>query len=241
MGNTILAMLEENAPSFSKGQKRIARYILADLQKAALMTAGMLAKETEVSESTVVRFAAELGYAGFPQMQKALQDALMEHLISATARPGKSCMQMLDGEEFSKAVRSILDARRIYLIANGANAALASYLGYHLDKLFPDVHILSSASNKLHHAGAEDVAIVFDFPPYSVEIEKTAAYCGDSGTKVIGITSSERSPICPKCDCLFFVFSERTNFGYSLSEAFSFVEALLQACMFGKEVKTDEV
>ena len=81
--DSILTLLTQRAPSFSKGQSRIARFILLDLQKAAMLTAGALGKETEVSESTVVRFATELGYDGYPQMQKAMQDALVERFSAA--------------------------------------------------------------------------------------------------------------------------------------------------------------
>lgn len=73
MSRNVLHAIEESMPSFSKGQKRIAGYILANYDKAAFMTARRLGVIAHVSESTVVRFAVHLGYDGYPSMQKALR------------------------------------------------------------------------------------------------------------------------------------------------------------------------
>ena len=62
MNRDILAVIQENAPTFSKGQRKIANFILESYDKAAFMTASRLGKKVGVSESTVVRFASELGY-----------------------------------------------------------------------------------------------------------------------------------------------------------------------------------
>lgn len=229
--NNILAILEEKAPSFSKGQKRIARYILSDLQKAALLTAGALGRETEVSESTVVRFAVELGYEGFPQMQKALQAALMDRL--SEGKP-ESLSQNFQKEAVSGAVQMVLSARRIYLIAQGQEKVLADYMGTCLEKRFPDVHILALDSGKLQHIGAEDTAVVFSFPAYSRGTEEMAALCRNAGAKVIGITNSERSPICASCDLCLFVNAEQKPYGLSLVRPMALVEQLL-ATLGGNE------
>lgn len=224
--NNILTALEEKAPSFSKGQKRIARFILSDLQKAALLTAGALGKETEVSESTVVRFAAELGYEGFPQMQKALQDALVER-FSAGKTDDPS--QGIQKESLLSAARMLTSARRIYLIAMGAEKVLAVYMGNCLESRFPDVHILSTDSGKLRHISAEDVVVVFSFPAHTQEMEETAARCRNGGAKVIGITNSELAPICSSCDVCLFANAEQRSYGLSLVKPMLLVEQLLDA------------
>lgn len=224
--NNILAALEEKAPSFSKGQKRIARFILSDLQKAALLTAGALGKETEVSESTVVRFAVELGYEGFPQMQKALQDALVERFSPERADDSSQSMQK---EALSEAARMLTSARRIYLIAVGAEKVLAEHMSNCLENRFPDVHILSTDSGKLQHISAEDTVVAFSFPAHALEMEETAARCRNTGAKVIGITNSERAPICNSCDVCLFANAEQKSYGLSLVKPMLLVEQLLAA------------
>lgn len=224
--NSILAVLEEKAPSFSKGQKRIARFILSDLQKAAMLTAGALGKETEVSESTVVRFASELGYEGFPQMQKALQDALVERFsVERTI----DLSQGIQKENLAKAARILTSARRIYLIVMGAERVLADHMGNCLENRFPDVHILFTDSGKLRHIGAEDAVVVFSFSANPRAMEEAAVCCRNTGAKVIGITSSERAPICNSCDVCLFANAEQRTYGLSLSKPMLLVEQLLAA------------
>lgn len=229
MGKNILDILEQKAPAFSKGQKRIARYILSDLRKVAFLTAGALAKETEVSESTVVRFAAELGYDGFPQMQKALQDALMDRFGDGAPIPSKIQMEGME-----TVARALCDARRIYLIAKGEEKILAAYMGNCLEKHFPDIHILFENSGKLQFIGAEDAAVVFSFSPYCRETEEMAAFCHNAGAKVIGITSSDNSPICKSCHESLFVKGEQMPWGLSLTRPMGLVDQLLHILIPGK-------
>ena len=82
MNHDILTLIQENMPTFSKGQKKIANFILESYDKAAFMTASRLGKRVGVSESTVVRFAAELGYDGYPDMQRSLQKMIRNRLTS---------------------------------------------------------------------------------------------------------------------------------------------------------------
>ena len=235
MDRNILSVLEENSNTFSKGQKRIARYLLSNLSKGAFLTAGALGKETEVSESTVVRFATELGYDGFPQMQKALQDALMNRFHAGKDAPGYEVAHLIKSEAFSACVQAISSARRVYLIARGTEAVLAEYMGNFLEKQFADVHIVTPDSNKLRHAGAEDVALIFSFSPYHRETEELATRCYSAGVKVLGITNSERSSICRNCAYCLFIDAEQRPCGLSLVRPMALVEEMLNALISGKE------
>ncbi len=230
MNENILSILEEKASAFSKGQKRIAGYILSDLQKAAFLTAGALGKETEVSESTVVRFATELGFSGFPQMQKALQRALVDRFGGGVAAP-----KDLQEEAIAGAAQILSSARRIYLIALGEDKLLSEYMGYSLEKYFPDVHTICANSGKLKFAGAEDAAIVFSFSSFNREAEVMAAACHSAGVKIIGVTDSERSPICVSCHCCLFAKPEQTPWGSSLARPISLIERLLSALIPGEK------
>ena len=237
MNKNILSILEERISSFSKGQKRIARYILSDLPKAAFLTAAAFGKETEVSESTVVRFATELGYDGFPQMQKALQDALVGRFCDGNTGNSPATVQK---EAVTKAGHAISSARRIYLIAQGTEKMLADYMGSCLEKTFADVHILSVNSGKLRHIGAEDVAVVFSFPPYVQVVTEMAAHCRNTGAKVVGITNGENAPIYTDCDHCLFANVDNKPYGLSLLKPMTLVEELLAAVICGKDGGANE-
>ena len=238
MDKNILSTLEERISSFSKGQRRIARYILSDLKKAAFMTAYALGKETEVSESTVVRFATELGYDGFPQMQKALQDALVGRFCDGNTGNSPATVQK---EAVAEAAQAVSSARRIYLIAQGAEKLLADYVGSCLEKTFADVHILSADSGKLRHIGAEDVAVVFSFPPYDPLVTEMAAHCRKAGAKVVGITNSENAPIYANCDHCLFAKADHKPYGLSFIKPMALAEELLDAVISGKDGSANEI
>ena len=153
MNRDILAVIQENMDSFSKGQKRIANYILESYDKAAFMTASKLGKRVSVSESTVVRFAAELGYDGYPSMQKSLQKMIRNRLTSvqrievANDRIGdqdvldmvlqsdidkiRQTLDEIDRDSFENATDAIVAARRIYVIGVRSAAAIATFLGFY--------------------------------------------------------------------------------------------------------------
>ena len=238
MDKNILSILEERISYFSKGQKRIARYILSDLSKAAFLTAAAFGKETEVSESTVVRFATELGYDGFPQMQKALQDALVGRFCDGNTGNSPATVQK---EAVTKAGHAISSARRIYLIAQGAEKLLADSMGSCLEKTFADVHILSVNSGKLRHIGAEDAAIVFSFPPYDPVVAEMAAHSRNAGAKVVGITNGENAPIYTDCDHCLFANADHKPYGLSLLKPMTLVEELLAAVICGKDGGANEI
>ncbi len=238
MDKNILSILEDRISSFSKGQRRIARYILSDLKKAAFMTAYALGKETDVSESTVVRFATELGFDGFPQIQKALQDALVGRFCDGNTGNSPATVQK---EAAAEAAQAVSSARRIYLIAQGAEKMLADYMGSCLEKTFADVHILSTNSGKLRHIGAEDAAVVFSFPPYDPVVAEMAAHSRNAGAKVVGITNSENAPICAACDHCLFAKADHKPYGLSLLKPMALAEELLDAVISGKDGSANEI
>ena len=147
-----LSILQQKEQSFSKGQKRIARYITEQYDKAAFMTANRLGKTVGVSESTVVRFAVDLGFDGYPSMQKAMREMVLNRLTSvqrievANDRFGdqdvvsmvlhsdmeklRQTGETLDRQQFQTAVNAILRAKRVYIIGVRSAAPLANFLGY---------------------------------------------------------------------------------------------------------------
>ena len=168
MRTNLTAHITQLLPGFSKGQRRIAAYILEHYDEAAYMTANCLGKTVGVSESTVVRFAAELGYEGYPQLQKAIQELVRSKLTSVqrveVSRARMRDEEVLDSvmtydmanirqtleelprEVFDEAVRDLVDARRVYVFGAGSCRPLANFLAYYLKLLLPDICLISTSS-----------------------------------------------------------------------------------------------
>lgn len=218
----ILTNIHNKLTTFSKGQRRIATYILESYDKAAFLTAGALGKITQVSESTVVRFAAELGYDGYPAMQRALQEMVLNRLTSVQRievtdeRLGEQDVvstilqadmdrlrhtnEHLDREAFSGAVEALLQARCIYVLGVRSSAALASSLSYYLHYMFENVRLITTPSTsevfeQLVRISPQDAVIGISFPRYSTATGKALQYCREAGAQVIALTDSETAPI----------------------------------------------
>ena len=201
MNRDILTLLKENMPGFSKGQRRIAQYILESYDKAAFMTANRLGKNVGVSESTVVRFAVDLGFDGYPSMQKAIQEMVLTRLTSEQ---------------------------------------LANFLGYYLNYMFNNVHVVSGLSEgemfeKIVSVNSDDAVIAFSFPRYSVSTTNGARYCCSAGATVIGITDSKLSPLGQCCDHVLVAKSDMVSLVDSLVAPLSIINALIVAIAAKKE------
>lgn len=262
MSYDILALLQEKEPTFSKGQKRIARYITEDYDKAAFMTANRLGKTVGVSESTVVRFAVDLGFDGYPEMQKAMQEMVLNRLTAvqrievASNRIGdqdvvsmvlhsdmeklRQTGEVLSREEFSAAVNAILKAKRVYILGVRSTAPLANFLGYYLNYMFNNVHVVSGFGTvemfeKIVGITSEDVLIAFSFPRYSSSTTKGAKYCRSTGATVIGITDSRLSPLGVNSDHVLIAKSDMVSLVDSLVAPLSIVNALIVAIAAKRE------
>ncbi len=262
MSEDILSLLEYKMPTFSKGQKRIAALICESYDKAAFMTASCLGKQAGVSESTVVRFAMELGYDGYPQMQKAMQEMVLNRLTSVqrmgvtTDRIGSQDVvttvlhtdaeklrqtgETVDRAAFQAAVQDILGAKSIYILGVRSASALASFFGYYLQYMFSRVHIITDSSSgemleQLINVSPNDVVVAFSFPRYSSSTVQGVAYCRNAGAKVIGITNSMVSPLAEYCDRVLVAKSDMVSIVDSLVAPLSLVNALIVALAAGKE------
>jgi len=261
MREDILAVLQSHAAGFSKGQRRIAAYITENYNKAAFMTANRLATTVGVSESTVVRFASELGYNGYPSMQKAMQEMVMNHLTSvqrmeaANDRIGQDVVssvlqsdmeklrqsaETVNREHFRSTVDALLKSRRIYVIGVRSAAALANFAGYYLNYIFDNVHIITATGcsemfEELVNVTADDAVLAFSFPRYSTSTLKAAQYCNELGATVIGITNSNLSPLTKYCDYVLAAKSDMVSLVDSLVAPLSVVNALLVALAAARE------
>ena len=262
MSADILALLQEKYPEFSKGQRRIAQYITESYDKAAFMTANKLGKTVGVSESTVVRFAVDLGFDGYPSMQKAMQEMVLNRLTSvqrievANDRIGdqdvvsmviQSDMEKLrqtgetvDRAEFQAAVDAILSAKRVYVVGVRSVAPLANFLGYYLNYMFNNVRIITASGTgemfeQIVGTNADDVVIAFSFPRYSSATVKAAQYCRSTGAKVIAITDNRQSPLAKNSDHVICAKSDMVSLVDSLVAPLSVVNALIVAIAAKRE------
>ena len=256
MRHDILAILQANERSFSKGQRRIAHYILESYDKAAFMTANILGKTVGVSESTVVRFAMELGYDGYPSMQKALQEVVVNRLTAAqrievtNSRIGdrdvlstvfqsdlerlRQTSETIDRVAFDAAVNTVLGAERVFIIGVRSAAPLAGFLGYYLNYMFQNVHIITASGTgemfeKIVGINERDAVIAFSFPRYSATTAKAAQYCRSRGVTVIGITDTKLSPLGEASDYVLTAKSNMLSLVDSLVAPMSVVNALIVA------------
>ena len=261
MNEDILALIQDKFSTFSKGQKRIATFITEEYDKAAFMTAAKLGQTTNVSESTVVRFATELGYSGYPAMQKAMQEMVLNRLTSAQrleiandrmgqdvvttvlqsdAEKLRQTAETIDRDDFSTVVNAVLRAKRIYLLGVRSAAALANFAGYYLNYMFSNVKVITTSGagemfEQLVNVEEDDVVLAFSFPRYSTATIKAAQYCRSVGATVISITNSYGSPLAQCGDYVLVAKSDMASFADSLVAPLSLVNALLVALSVGRE------
>lgn len=256
MNHDILTLIQENMHTFSKGQKRIGAFILESYDKAAFMTASKLGKIVGVSESTVVRFAAELGYDGYPDMQKTLQKMIRNRLTSVQRievtndRIGdqdllsmvlqsdiekiRLTLEELDRDSFEQVVDAIVSARKIYIIGVRSSAAIATFLTFYFNLIFDNVvevsaNTASEVFERLLRVGEGDVVIGVSFPRYSSRTIQAMSFARDRGATTIAITDSEASPLVPISTYTMKARSDMASFVDSLVAPLSLVNALLVA------------
>jgi DNA-binding MurR/RpiR family transcriptional regulator len=252
----VLSLISTKMQSFSKGQRKIARFILDYYDKAAFMTASRLGETVGISESTVVRFAADIGYKGYPEMRKALQDMIKNRLTSvqrievskgfiennnipaavfaSDMEKIRSTLEDFDKSSFDAAVDAIVNAKHVYILGLRSSASLASFMGFYLKLLLPGVTVVneSFANNvfeQIMRIEEGDVFIGISFPRYSKRTIKAAKFAKDNGATVIGITDTETSLMAQISTIKLYVRSEMVSFVDSLVAPLSLINALIIA------------
>lgn len=256
MASDILTAIHDRLRTFSKGQRLIAGFILQSYDKAAFMTASKLGKTVGVSESTVVRFAVELGFDGYPSMQKTLQELVRNKLTSvqrieaANDRIGnqdvvstvlqadidtlRKTSEALDRREMAASVDAILRAKHIYIIGVRSSAAIASFLNFYFRNIFDNVSLVSSTATsemfeQLLRVGKDDVVIGISLPRYSSRTVKTMQFAHDSGATIVAITDNPDAPAGKIADHVLAAKSDMVSIVDSLVAPMSVVNALIVA------------
>lgn len=251
----------------SKGQKQLAAYITDNYDKAAFLTAAKLGETVGVSESTVVRFAAHLGYKGYPEFQRALeelvrgrldsvqrmeaaygrisQSGILETVLKADAEKINATLAKMDPEVFDAAVNAILHARDIYVIGIRSCEPLASFLAFYLRMIFDRVHLLQTNSaseifEQMMRIGKEDVIIGISFPRYSMRTLKALEFANNRSAKVITLTDNVHSPMNLYSSCNLLADSDMASVVDSLVAPLSVINALIVALCMKKRTKVAE-
>lgn len=263
--NDLKNRINERYSKMSKGQKLLANYITDYYDKAVFLTASRLGDVVGVSESTVVRFAAQLGYKGYPDFQRALEEMVHQKLSSverikeASAKTNQSgilesvllsdiekikgTLRKIDPNAFALAVDTLLCARRIYVIGIRSCAPLASFLAFYLNYMFEDVALLSTNSSselfeQMVRIGKEDVIVGISFPRYSMRTLKALEFANNRNAKVITLTDSVHSPMNLYSSCNLIAESDMVSIADSLVAPLSVINSLIVALCIRKQ---DEV
>ncbi|MDO4810892.1 MAG: MurR/RpiR family transcriptional regulator [Eubacteriales bacterium] len=264
MSKSVLQTIQSRMDSLSKGQKRIATYILENYDKAAFMTANKLGKTAQVSESTVVRFATELGYDGYPTMQKALQEIIRGKLTSIQRIQASddqmndtdilgtvmqrdmnsihTAIEQVDRSEFNRVVDKLVQAEHIYLLGVRSSSFLAGYLNFYFHLIFQNVTLVQNFSageifEQLVRIGPKDVLVGISFPRYSKMTLNAVHFARDRGAEVIAITDSRMSPLYQLASASLLVRSDMISMVDSMAAPLSLLNALIVAV--GRQKKED--
>lgn len=252
----LLQKIQESIPEFSKGQKLIANYIINHYDKAAFMTAAKLGEIVGVSESTVVRFAIELGFDGYPKLQKVLQelikskltavqrievsfnriseDNILKSVLHSDMEKIKVTLEEIDQNNFNAVVEKILSAKKIYILGVRSSAPLASFLGFYFNLVFDNIRLVHTTSvsemfEQIVRASEGDVVIGISFPRYSTRTIKAMQFVRSQGAATIAITDSYDSPLAQSADYSLIARSDMASFVDSLVAPLSVINALIVA------------
>lgn len=262
MNSQITVRIKRKMSTFSKGQRLIAQYILEHYDKVAFMTASKLGATVGVSESTVVRFATEIGYAGYPELQKAVQemirnkmtslqrlemaanmhdpDSVLQTILSNDIEIIRQTMEETCHHSFYRAAEAIAGARKVYIIGARSSQALATFLSYYLNFIVENVVLINVTSaeeifEQMIRISDQDAIIGISFPRYSTKAVKALDFASSRGAKVVAITDSAVSPLAESADYLLLARSDMASFVDTLVAPLSLINALIVAIAIEKK------
>ena len=254
-GSDLLVRLNKNYKTLSKGQKQLAAYITENYDRAAFITASKMGRIVGVSESTVVRFAYALGYDGYPELQKSLQELIRNKLTSVQRiqltgdlQPNdvlrsvlksdvsniRATIDSIDNASFNAAINALLEAKKVYIVGLMSAAPLAQFLAYYLGFVMDNVVTVSGAMGNIYEdifrIGSEDVCIGISFPRYSNRTIDALDFARGKGATIIAITDSVSSPVAEKAEHALIARSDMAGFADSLVAPLSLINAIIVAC-----------
>ncbi len=260
----IIDLIKQSDSKFSKSQKRIAEYITAHYDTAAFMTASKLANVVDVSESTVVRFASELGYEGYPEFQKALlelvknkltpvqrmeitssklgDEDILKKVVQSDIDKLRQSIATVSGKDFEFAVNSLANAKTVYILGARTCFSLASFLEVYLNMLLDNVKIITANSasdvfEQMHRISSDDVLVAISYPRYSQRTLNGVKFAHERDAEIIAITDSAASPIVKYAKASLIAECDLANFVDSLVAPLSLINALIVALVMRNKEK----
>ena len=268
--NDLTSRINECYGSLSKGQKILATYITDNYDKAVFLTAAKMGQVVGVSESTVVRFATHLGYKGYPEFQKALEEMvrnklnsiqrmevtygrisqshILETVLQSDQEKIKDTLEHIDEHAFELAVDTIIKAKHIYIVGIRSCAPLAAFMAFYFNLMFENVTLLQTNNSselfeQMVRISKDDVIIGISFPRYSMRTLKAMEFANNRNAKVITLTDSVHSPMNLYSSCNLIARSDMASIVDSLVAPLSVINALVVALCMKKQkevVKTLE-
>ncbi len=251
---SLLEKINEKFAEFSKGQRKLAEFIMAEYDKAAFMTAAKIGEVVGVSESTVVRFASMLGYQGFPEMQKALADVVqkriheapqinidnenisrrevLELVLQKDMENMRDTLEQIDRNSFDVAVDIMLNARKVYIVGLRNSAPLAMYMGGYLNLMLEQVVVITADNGtdmfeQMLTMNEEDCVVGISFPRYSMRTLKALEFANSRNVSVITLTDNVNSPMNLYSSCNLVAKSEMTSVAESFTAPMSIINAMI--------------
>lgn len=251
----LIKLIQSKFHYLSKGQKIIAQFIMSNYDKAAFMTAARLGAKVGVSESTVVRFANAVGFIGYPQLQKQLQEmvktrlttvqriemssdysneeSILKNVLKADMENIRSTMDEIDNDVFEIVTKSIIESKSVYIIGLRSSTALSEFLGFYLnlirDKVYVVTYTIGDIFEQLFRLGKDDLVIGIGFPRYSTRTINALEYSKSKGAKVVAITDSMLSPLASNADYTLIAKSNMESIVDSIVAPLSVLNALIVA------------
>lgn len=266
MKNDVLTLIKDNYAKFSKGQKKISDFILSHYEAACYLTAAKIGETVGVSESTVVRFACQLGFDGFPEFQKELQEVVQSRLNNiqrmqvSAERFGENILENIlqrdidmlrqtslecSNEDFNKAVDAITNAKNIYIMGTRSSSSLADFLSYYLGFFIDNVKLIQNVNSnalyeQLFRIGKDDILIAISFPRYSNTTVNAIRFAHDNGAQTLAITDSAYSPLVEYATLSLLAHTDMLSFVDSLVAPLSVINALIVAISERKQEETEK-
>ena len=250
----LLVRINQNFSSFSKGQRLLANYIMENYDKAAFVTASRMGHTVGVSESTVVRFAYALGYDGYPELQRALQelirnrltavqriqltseldeDEILTNVLKSDIANLRATIDTADNATFNRVVDELFQAKKVYIVGMKSASPLAQFLGYYLGFVLDNVVTVNAsfgdAYESMIRVGPEDLCVGISFPRYSSRTVEALSFAKSMGAKVVAITDGMFSPIAELADYVLLAHSDMASFADSLTAPLSLINAMIVA------------
>lgn len=260
--NDLTSRINECYGSLSKGQKILATYITDNYDKAVFLTAAKMGQVVGVSESTVVRFATHLGYKGYPEFQKALEEMvrnklnsiqrmevtygrisqshILETVLQSDQEKIKDTLEHIDEHAFELAVYTIIKAKHIYIVGIRSCAPLAAFMAFYFNLMFENVTLLQTNNSselfeQMVRISKDDVIIGISFPRYSMRTLKAMEFANNRNAKVITLTDSVHSPMNLYSSCNLIARSDMASIVDSLVAPLSVINALIVALCMKKQ------